>query len=139
MRNREPRLMGTAIEVHCQNCGAKRQYSLGVGRLFYVDEFAFNHLTKHHRSAAKHTLKHWPGSTLGVALQLAHCPGCHRLASVGHARVRLGESLVYEADHYCRKCDERMELIEEEGVATIPCYKCGGRLTGWDEAAILWD
>ncbi|QDU87947.1 hypothetical protein Pla175_13140 [Pirellulimonas nuda] len=131
--------MGTVIDVQCQNCGAQRQYWLGIGQQFHDPEIILDMISKHHRGAAKHALKQSPGSEISGAYELAHCPGCNRLASVKHARVELGEQLLYEADHYCAKCDERMELIEEEDVARIPCAKCGGPLVMDEDCCVHWD
>lgn len=131
--------MGTAIDIQCTQCHAKRRYWLGIGDQSHVREFQLSTLAKHHVPPVKHALKRTLGSKLAVVRQLAHCPRCHRLAEVAFGWVYLGDQRLYETDHYCRKCDEPLEMIEEEDAATIPCYKFGGRLTGWDEPTIYWD
>ncbi len=131
--------MGQTYLYKCLQCGAEKQFEIGVGEMYpsvaeeLMEEVRMGQLGEE----AKDFLTQNPEAHLSWEYQIYFCEKCHRYENKERIILDNGQTQ-YEIEYRCSKCKSPLKLVDTSQKAICP--KCGEpAFECVDHEFILWD
>ena len=131
--------MGTVSLYECEECGLEKQFTLGVGMLYFsvVEEVKDKIMSGFYGEDAQKFLNDNPRADIDLSNEIFVCEKCKRYTNE-YRILLLGGDETFEIKYKCSKCSAEMKYIESPSSLTCPkCKKETLKLV--DDEYILWD
>ncbi len=131
--------MGTVSLYKCEECGLEKQFTLGVGMLYFsvVEEVKDKILSGFYGKDAQKFLNDNPKADIDLSNEIFVCEKCKRYINDYHILL-LGDNECFEIKYKCHKCSAEMK--QAESPSSLICPKCKKEtLKLVDDEYILWD
>jgi len=130
--------MGHGISIKCSNCHRSKKFLLGVGWDYDSLERVVSFLPPGKQPAVQEIIQNHSVDNTEYSRELFHCIYWNRLYDRLYMKIYYDGKEEYETEYFCKKCEAKLEKIDESQVTEIPCSNCG-RKTLVVREDLLWD